>query len=332
MKKEWLVKTLVLGIILLLVYMNITPSYAVDNVKNSSKPIFNGNILYVGGSGEGNYTKIQDAVDNASDGNMVFVYDDSSPYYENIIINKSISLIGEDKNTTIIDGNRTGGTICIDELVFGVTINGFTVREGTFAGIYINATFCIIENNIISSNSCGVFLDGNYCRDNVVKNNNILNNTAGIKIEYGSNNDILYNHISNNLYCGVSIAFTSNYNNVSHNHILNSKFGIELISRVDGPIIRRVLPANNITSNDISFNTIGIGIYGLIENHIKKNNFIFNDENAYFMLNTKNIWIGNYWNRTRFLPYPIFGMTFFFPWINFDWYPAKKPYNILERG
>ena len=37
-------------------------------------PISNDNTLYVGGSGEGNYTKIQDAIDDASDGDIVFVY------------------------------------------------------------------------------------------------------------------------------------------------------------------------------------------------------------------------------------------------------------------
>ncbi|MCD6481001.1 MAG: hypothetical protein J7L31_01850, partial [Thermoplasmata archaeon] len=61
-----------------------------------------GNILYVGGSGPENYSKIQNAIDNASDGDTVFVYDDSSPYYENIVINKSINLVGENKDTTVI--------------------------------------------------------------------------------------------------------------------------------------------------------------------------------------------------------------------------------------
>jgi hypothetical protein len=45
--------------------------------------------LYVGGTGEGNYSRIQDAIDDAVDGDTVFVYDDSSPYYEHIRINKS---------------------------------------------------------------------------------------------------------------------------------------------------------------------------------------------------------------------------------------------------
>ncbi len=54
-------------------------------VEKSSMPNFYGNIFYVGGSGFGNYTKIQDAIDNSSNGDTIFVYDDSSPYYENIV-------------------------------------------------------------------------------------------------------------------------------------------------------------------------------------------------------------------------------------------------------
>jgi pectin methylesterase-like acyl-CoA thioesterase len=62
-----------------------------------------GNTLYVGGSGFGNYTKIQDAIDNASEGDTIFVH--NGIYNENITIIKTINLIGEDKNTTIINGS-----------------------------------------------------------------------------------------------------------------------------------------------------------------------------------------------------------------------------------
>ena len=53
-----------------------------------------GHVLYVGGSGPGNFSKIQDAVDNASPGDTVFVYDDSSPYKENVTVSKSIIVQG----------------------------------------------------------------------------------------------------------------------------------------------------------------------------------------------------------------------------------------------
>ena len=94
-------KGLVIGILILLLGVNIGSSFARD-IQPMSLVGFDGNTLYVGGSGPNNYTTIQSAIDDAVDGDTVFVYDDSSPYYENVIINQSIDLIGEKRNTTSI--------------------------------------------------------------------------------------------------------------------------------------------------------------------------------------------------------------------------------------
>ena len=72
-------------------------------IEKSNQLISDGNTLYVGGIGPNNYTNIQDAIDDAVDGDTVFVYDDKSPYNENIVVNKSINLYGENQETTIID-------------------------------------------------------------------------------------------------------------------------------------------------------------------------------------------------------------------------------------
>jgi len=97
MRNSMWTKGLVLGIILLFVGASFVSGFD-TNSTNSSQPLTRG-WLYVGGSGPGNYTTIQSAIDAANPGDTVFVYDDSSPYYENIIIDKTISLIGENKNT-----------------------------------------------------------------------------------------------------------------------------------------------------------------------------------------------------------------------------------------
>ncbi|GAH12836.1 unnamed protein product, partial [marine sediment metagenome] len=105
-------KGLVVAVILLFFSVGVVPSTGLFN-DDTTPPVTtisfdppepDGITLYVGGSGAGNYTKIQDAIDDANDGDTVFVFDDSSPYYENVMVDKSISLIGENKETTIIDG------------------------------------------------------------------------------------------------------------------------------------------------------------------------------------------------------------------------------------
>jgi parallel beta-helix repeat protein len=121
MKRKWLA----VGIILLFVGTCIIPAIAQDNEK--PLPTSRGNWLYVGGSGPGNYTRIQDAIDNASDGDTVFVYDDSSPYFENLIITHSIALLGEHRESTIIYGGNITRAIIID--AENVTISGFSVFQ-----------------------------------------------------------------------------------------------------------------------------------------------------------------------------------------------------------
>ena len=127
MEKHLIKKALVFTVIILFIFMSITPSSAVDNVKKSTIPFSDGDILYVGGNGTGNYTRIQDAINDAENGDTVFVYDDSSPYLENILVNKSIKLIGEDKETTIIDGRNYENTILI--VSDNVYLYGFCIQN-----------------------------------------------------------------------------------------------------------------------------------------------------------------------------------------------------------
>jgi len=83
-----------------------------------------GKMLYVGGDGPGNYTRIQDAVDNASGGSIIYVY--GGTYYENLVVDKSITLTGEDKTTTVIDGNEITYTVGL--FADGVHLSGFTIQ------------------------------------------------------------------------------------------------------------------------------------------------------------------------------------------------------------
>lgn len=108
--------------------------------------------IYVGGSGPGNYTSIQDAIDNASNGDAVFVF--SGTYYENVVVDKSINLVGEDRNLTVIDGGGKDKVVNIS--ADGVTISGFNIRnsEGGWLGdgIEIHSNYNTISGNIISNN------------------------------------------------------------------------------------------------------------------------------------------------------------------------------------
>jgi len=124
------------------------------NIIKSSK-IYFGNIFYVGGSGPNNYTSIQDAIDKASDGDTIFVYNDSSPYYENLIIDKSIQLIGEDRDSTLINGSKLKSSLdTVNITADNVYINGFSINDNP--GYYYQAAILIVGNYAKVSN-CKIY-------------------------------------------------------------------------------------------------------------------------------------------------------------------------------
>ncbi|MCK5030887.1 MAG: hypothetical protein KAR64_05430, partial [Thermoplasmatales archaeon] len=111
-----------------------------------------GKTFIVQTDGDGNFTCIQDAIDAATLGDTIYVR--LGVYYENLVVNKTISLVGEDKNTTIINGNNSGYyTILIQDS--GVNISGFTIQNST-VGVYVavnkSINNTIIRNNIITNN------------------------------------------------------------------------------------------------------------------------------------------------------------------------------------
>ena len=116
MKRSKFRKGLLLGIIFLFIGASIIPLTGTAIEKTT-----------IMDSKSGGY--IQDLIDNASNGDTIYI--PSGTYYENIVINKSISLIGKDKNTTIIDGNKSGDVVII--YADWVNISGFKIQNSGFS-------------------------------------------------------------------------------------------------------------------------------------------------------------------------------------------------------
>jgi parallel beta-helix repeat protein len=177
------------------------------------------NIIYVGGNGPGNYSNIQNAVENATDGDVIFVY--SGTYVENLIINKSIQLIGEDKYHTIIDGNQKGSTVTIESEF--ITVENFTITGGGNdydgfiyffrAGIRVTSSNNIIQNNIIKNNRIGI---SGVRVTNLTINNNIFQNDGIIFTPYENDGrphiklDYFMHNIENNTVNGKKVCYVKN--------------------------------------------------------------------------------------------------------------------------
>jgi parallel beta-helix repeat protein len=250
-------KWLAVGIILLFVGTCIIPAIAQDTEK-PSLPTSRGVWLYVGGSGPGNYTRIQDAINDSSDGDMVFVYDDSSPYIENIVIKTSISLIGENKTTTIIKPSYHDTTISIR--TSNVTIQGFTIDCETVGGncIECRGSYTIISNNTLTNGGNGIILvSGDY-------NKAIGNNISGCNraiLAFSPRFDIISKNI-----------ITDNGEPIKLDDAQNVTISYNIIKMNDDAIDIEFLQDGEIYNNTITHNGGGIFIVG--KNNTIRNNYI----------------------------------------------------------
>lgn len=166
------------------------------------------NTFYVGGNGEGNYSKIQDAINNSLDGDVILVF--PGTYNESIFINKSIDIIAQNKGSTEIIGKKNIFDVIT---INGVNINvtGFTIKGGLVSGILIkNSENCNIYQNIIDSNYIGIniFSSNNL---NIFENAIINNSVIGLNIDcsIGFENPFI------DLY-------SSSGNTINHNNFINN--------------------------------------------------------------------------------------------------------------
>jgi nitrous oxidase accessory protein len=246
-------------LLIFLTFMIINNSSIFVNSKNL---IINQKTIYVDDDAGANYTSIQDAIDNATDGDLIYVY--NGLYYEHLTINKSIILQGEDKNNTIIDGNHLG--IVINITANFVSVKGFTIKN---CGENLSYTNNNIDTTIEIGSKNNTILDNRITWDYFP---GLFYNPYGIKvILYSDNNDILNNEI---LQCINGIWLESSYNKICNNLFeMNGGDGIDLLtSEPDKPFCSN----NNISNNtfySISSKGYGLAIWGT---HVK-DNFIYSN-------------------------------------------------------
>jgi len=316
-------KSLAIVIILLIIAMNTIPSTA------SRTQVHDGNTLYVGGGGLGNYSNVQEAIDDAENGDTIFVFDDSSPYNENIVIDKSINLFGENRETTIIDGGSSGNVVFI--LGDCVNISGFTIQNSgngeSDAGIHLWSNDSTISGNIMDNNFYGIY-QFHSTRNIIVENDVTNNNNCGIVLIGSTLTSVSDNYVNGQPFNGIGLGQGSEKNTISRNTIINNAYsGIRVISSLDNTILENLLEGN----------LVGVRLEYSSDNNIIRNTFLESSERKALFFgdsisHRRNTWDENYWERSRLLPKPIFGrmgkLLLLIPLVAFDWHPAKEPYDI----
>ena len=102
------------------------------------------------------YPTIQAAIENATDGDTIRIW--NGTYYENIVVNKSVSLIGNSTHGTVIDGSGSGDVVVLAK--DGASISGVTIRNSGSGGcgVKVLAGNCSISNCRIVENHYGLAL------------------------------------------------------------------------------------------------------------------------------------------------------------------------------
>jgi hypothetical protein len=155
---------------------------------------------------------LQEAIDTANSGDTIRVR--AGTYYENLLVDKSVSIVGEGQTTTITDSTSGYWQSVIAVVAPNVSISEFSIQIDHWEGIVVGASYCTITHNrIIGYNltryGYGIFL---YADHSTITDNNITRTISGIIVE--SDHNIIYhnNFIDNESHAEVWGPYTSFWN------------------------------------------------------------------------------------------------------------------------
>jgi parallel beta-helix repeat protein len=239
------------------------------------------------------YPSIQEAVNSASEGNSILI--SSGLYYEHVLVNKSVSIIGENENKTIIDGYGNGTILQIE--ANNVSISHLTLQ---FSG-------CACQG------FCGIYEGSPYQNLNIT-DNNLESNGYGIELNWAQGAILTRNTIGNSSYAIVA----NNCSNISiqTNLITSNSDGIDLVNSTNIDILGNTIHYNayglymaGSNNNSVCDNLFDSNqVYGILNggqsanNSIFHNNFVSNIYDA-SISDSGNFWDngypsgGNYWSK-----------------------------------
>ncbi len=238
-------------------------------------------IITVNDDGDGaNFTTIQAAINNAQPGDTIYVW--AGVYNERIIVNKTVTIIGNGTGNTTINGTGFGDAVRIAENF--VNISGFTIQNSgsnTYdGGIRLHRVInCTVSNNNCSNNRNGIYIS--MGSGHTITNNTCTNNFRGI-FAYQSNSNIIKNNTcDSNQDDGIHVYY-SDLNTIAKNNCSNNSRSIMIYRNSDNNVIENNI-CNSSSSDDISivsnsrFNKIANNTCNGITIDTSGSNMVFNN-------------------------------------------------------
>ncbi len=284
--------TIILAITLLLL---MPPQLPQANAQSTTKTITVPN----------DYPTIQAAINYANNGDIINIK--AGSYHENIIVNRTVSLLGENQKNTLLYANQT--TNAIEITADNTTISGLTIQNTnpnqtpyTSNGINIASNHNTITNNTITANSNhGINLINS--NDNNIEDNNVTTNYwNGIVLQNSDGNNIHNNDINqntlNNNGVGILLQDGSDFNTIEKNTITKNDGGIGLaVAYSSNGCNDNILKNNTISENTHD----GIFIYDFcLRNRIELNNVTQNGGGIHLSNADKNVIAGNDISRNSY--------------------------------
>jgi len=229
-------------------------------------------VVYVGGSGTGNYTTIHEAIAATSPNGIIIAY--PGEYHENIVLDKPLELHGSGQNTTIINGSGTGNVITVT--ADGVVLQDLTVRGSELAfpraGIMVEANNTRVANVTLTDNYYGAILAWSTSGAVFEADHIVGNHKCGVYFSHSSMNLFRGNTITDNPFNGCGLYESSNGNRILNNTFARNGFcGVNV----------RDSSRNVITGNRFEGNAIGI--------HVPPPPFHVTMEKNVFLGNTQSV-------------------------------------------
>lgn len=236
-----------------------------------------GRTITVNDNGGADYRKIQDAIDDADGGDTIRVF--KGTYYENVIVNKRVDLIGNGSaNTTIYHNQYSDGvTITAD----WVNLSGFRVTKSWWgspseASIRVESDHNMIFDTNCSNNERGISLS--RAHHNTLFNNSCFKNDFGMYQSSSWNNTFINNSCVSNSEAGIKIRY-SFQSVLIGNTYSNNNYGIYLYSSLN----------STITNNScLSNNEIGLNFRYSSQNILMNNSYSYNDYGIYLYSSRNN--------------------------------------------
>lgn len=200
------------------------------------------------------YANIQDAINAASDGDVIIVY---AGRYSPFVVNKSLNITGISviKNKVLFTPKIVGKSgekieIAKDNCI----ISGFL----TNTSINVNSSNNLIANNIIVGKNTSINV---YKRNNTIVDNVFIENFVSIRLR-SDENLIKLNTIRNSDY-GIGIK-NANKNLIFSNEFINNNVSISLLNSNSNEIARNIVFHSNV---------IGIHLNSCSKNIVAENIF-----------------------------------------------------------